>query len=99
VDSDIEDEGILVHVDMDESLVRQQAGDVLREAIAALTDDQQQVIILRFVEGHRIEAVATLLNKNANAIKALQHRALRSLAARLERSGLDLESIIAGLSS
>lgn len=99
VDSDLDDEPIPVEVDMDESLVRQQATDVLRGAIAALTDDQQQVIILRFIEGHRIEAVATMLGKNANAIKALQHRALRALASRLERSGLDVESILAGLSS
>jgi len=99
VDSDLEDEPIPVEVDMDESLVRQQATDVLREAIITLTEDQQQVIRLRFIEGHRIEAVANLLGKNANAIKALQHRALRTLATRLERAGLDVESILAGLSS
>lgn len=98
-ESDVDDEPVAVEVDMDEQLLRHQAADILREAIAALTDDQQQVIILRFIEGHRIETVATLLNKNANAIKALQHRALRALAARLERSGLDVESILSGLSS
>jgi len=38
------------------------------------------------------------MDKNANAIKALQHRALRSLATRLERAGFDIATIIAGLS-
>ena len=63
-----------------------------------MTDEQQQVIILRFIEGLRIETVAELMGKQANAIKALQFRALRSLAGRLERSGFDIDSIIAGLS-
>jgi DNA-directed RNA polymerase specialized sigma24 family protein len=54
---------------------------------------------LRFVEGHRLETVAQLLGKNANAIKALQHRALKALEARLRRTGLDIEALLAGLSS
>lgn len=97
--TDLEDTPIPVETDMDERLLRHQAAQALRTAIAELTDDQQQVIILRFIEGHRIEKVAELVGKNANAIKALQHRALRALATRLERAGLDVENILAGLSS
>lgn len=98
VESDVEAEPLPVTPDMDEGLLRRHAAKALRAAIAELTDDQQQVIILRFMEGYRIEVVAQMMGKNANAIKALQHRALRSLAGRLERSGFDIESIIAGLS-
>jgi RNA polymerase sigma-70 factor, ECF subfamily len=97
-ESDVEAEPIAVITDMDQALLRRQAAKVLREAISALTDEQQQVIILRFIEGQRIETVAEIMGKNANAIKALQHRALRSLAGRLERSGFDVESILSGLS-
>ena len=79
-------------------MMQRQAAKLLREAISQLTDDQQQVIILRFVEGHRIETIARLMGKQPNAIKALQHRALRALANRLERTGLDIESILAGMS-
>lgn len=86
-----------IEVDMDERLLRRQAAQALREAIAQLTDEQQQVIILRFVEGYRIDAVAAQMGKKPNAIKALQHRAIRSLANRLQRSGFDIESIMAGL--
>lgn len=95
---DIEDEPIAVTPDMDQGLVRRQAAKALREAIARLTEEQQQVIILRFIEGYPIEMVAKVMGKNANAIKALQHRALRALAGRLERSGFDVENIITGLS-
>ena len=98
VESDVEAEPIPITPNMDEGILRRQAARALREAIAELTDEQQQVIVLRFIEGQRLEMVAEIMGKNANAIKALQHRALRSLASRLERSGFDVDSIIAGLS-
>lgn len=91
-------ERIPVTQDMDEGILRRQAVKALREAITTLTGEQQQVVILRFIEGYRIERVAELMGKNANAIKALQHRALRSLASRLERAGFDIDSIWSGLS-
>jgi RNA polymerase sigma-70 factor (ECF subfamily) len=97
-ESDVEAEPIPVSTNLDEDMLRRQAAKALREAIADLTGEQQQVVILRFIEGHRIETVADMMGKNANAIKALQHRALRSLAGRLERAGFDIEAILAGLS-
>lgn len=95
--ANVDEVTVLVTQDMDEELVREQASKALMTAIATLTIDQQQVIILRFVEGLAIEAVAEQLGKKANAIKALQFRAVRSLASQLERSGFDVESIMAGL--
>ena len=98
-ESDIDDnEPIRVDVNMDEGMVQQQAAQTLRTAIAELTGDQQQVIILRFIEGHRTDKVAQLMGKKPNAIKALQHRALRALGKRLEKAGVDVDSILAGLS-
>ncbi len=99
VDSDLDAEPIPVSADLDQALLRRQAAQTLREAISKLTDEQQQVVILRFIEGQSLETTAQIMGKNANAIKALQHRALRSLAGRLSRAGFDVESILAGLSS
>lgn len=93
----LDDEPLEVSGDMDSNLLQRQASSVLREAIRDLTDDQQQVIILRFIEGQRIEMVAQQMGKNANAIKALQHRALHALAARLERAGFDIEAVLSGM--
>ncbi|MBZ0288023.1 MAG: sigma-70 family RNA polymerase sigma factor, partial [Anaerolineae bacterium] len=90
-ESDIDDEPLAVETDMDAGMLRRQAAQALRRAIAELTDEQQQVIILRFIEGYRIETVAEIMGKQPNAIKALQFRALRSLAGRLERSGFNLD--------
>jgi len=97
IESDVEAEPIPVIANMDEGILRRQTAKALREAIGTLTDEQQQVVILRFIEGQSIETVADTMGKNANAIKALQHRALRTLATRLERAGFDVESILSGL--
>jgi RNA polymerase sigma-70 factor, ECF subfamily len=52
---------------------------VLRAAMNKLTPEQQHVLALRFGEGYSIEETAAVLNKNVNAVKALQFRALASL--------------------
>ncbi len=51
----------------------------LQKAIAQLTDDQQQVIILRFLEGYSAEQVGEMLGKDSGAVRALQFRALNAL--------------------
>lgn len=51
----------------------------LRQAIRRLTPDQQQVILLKFVEEWENEAIAKAMHKPVGAVKSLQHRALASL--------------------
>lgn len=53
-------------------------------AIRSLTDEQQQVIILRFIVGLSNEEVAKAINKNIGAVKALQHRAIGALGRILD---------------
>lgn len=57
----------------------------LRTAVLELTEDQQQVVLLRFIAGYTPGEVAAAINKNENAVKQLQFRALRSLGRILER--------------
>jgi RNA polymerase sigma-70 factor (ECF subfamily) len=52
----------------------------LRAALDSLTDDQREVVVLRFVADLPLEAVAELSGRTVGAVKALQHRALRNLA-------------------
>jgi RNA polymerase sigma-70 factor (ECF subfamily) len=59
----------------------------LQSAIAQLTADQQQVIILRFVEGLSNAEVARILGKSEGAVKSLQHRALNALQRIMRREG------------
>ncbi len=52
----------------------------LAAMIRCLTDAQQEVIVLRFVERMKLAEVAAVMDKTVGAIKSLQHRALASLA-------------------
>jgi RNA polymerase sigma-70 factor (ECF subfamily) len=63
----------------------QMASQQLREALALLTPDQRQVIVLKYLEDWENEAIAMALNKHVGAIKALQHRAIEALRRILTR--------------
>jgi RNA polymerase sigma-70 factor (ECF subfamily) len=58
--------------------------DDLVAALGGLTAEQREVIALRFIADLSLEEVATLTDRTVGATKALQHRALRQLARRLE---------------
>lgn len=97
-EGDIDARPIPVQQNMDAGMLRSQAADALKAAMQQLTPEQQHVIILRFIEGHPIEQVARLVGKTPNAVKAMQHRALRALAKRLHEAGFEPGTVMAGLS-
>jgi RNA polymerase sigma-70 factor (ECF subfamily) len=59
----------------------------VRAALAELTDEQRQVLLLRFVGDQSAGEIARVLEKTDNAVKQMQFRALRSLGRLLERRG------------
>lgn len=59
--------------------------DRVVKAINLLTEEQRQVLIGRLLLGYPVKTVARTIGKNANAVKALQFRALRSLKRLLSR--------------
>ncbi len=56
----------------------------LHEALNFLTNEQQLVIQLRFIEGYSLDETAHIMEKTTGAIKAMQHRALSRLARKLK---------------
>jgi RNA polymerase sigma-70 factor (ECF subfamily) len=52
----------------------------LVDALARLTDEQREVIALRFIADLSLETVARLTRRRVGAVKAMQHRALEQLA-------------------
>ena len=52
---------------------------VLVAALQSLTEDQREVLALRFVAYLALDDVATLTGRSVGAVKALQHRALENL--------------------
>ena len=51
----------------------------VQAGLRRLTDEQQQVLALRFGDGYSVEETATTLGKSVNATKALQFRAIEAL--------------------
>jgi RNA polymerase sigma-70 factor, ECF subfamily len=62
---------------------------VLLEAVKQLGAEQQECIVLRFLQGLSVSETAQAMGKNDGAIKALQYRAIRSLG-RLLPEGVEL---------
>jgi len=50
-----------------------------------LTEDQRVVLVLRFQEGFSIKETADIVDKNVNAVKALQNRAINKLRQAMSR--------------
>jgi len=59
----------------------------LRMAIGRLTEEQAEVVTLRFLEGYNISEVAEMLDKTEGSIKALQYRAITTLRQLLQHEG------------
>jgi RNA polymerase sigma-70 factor (ECF subfamily) len=72
-------------VDLTRGVEQRLEADCLAAALKHLTEDQRQVILLKFMEGLNNAQVARLLNKTEGAVKSLQHRALGSLRRAIER--------------
>lgn len=68
----------------DRELARTQVAE-LRSALEALSRDERQVILLRFLVGLTPGEVATRMGRTEQAIHSLQHRARRALRAELTR--------------
>lgn len=60
-------------------LLSREQGEQLARVIARLPSDQQQVLVLRFIEGLDAKQVASIINKSAGAVRVIQHRALKEL--------------------
>ena len=67
-----------------ESTETQYERERLRRALSKLTEEQAQVITLRFLEDLSIAEVAEIMDKTEGAVKALQYRAVLALRRVME---------------
>ena len=93
------DKGKAVHVSLQEAVMpfedgkeklaqsaeRRIAADCLAAAMKHLTEEQRQVILLKFIEDYNNGQVARILRKSEGAVKSLQHRALKALRRAIEK--------------
>jgi len=52
---------------------------MVRDALALLTSDQRQVIVLKYIEDMNNSEIADTIEKPIGAVKALQHRGIQAL--------------------
>lgn len=71
-----------------QQVIATEEADLLAEAIAQLPEEQQQVIILRFVEGMRHGEIAEILNKSKGACRTIQYRAINALSGLMAGSAV-----------
>ncbi|OGE81067.1 MAG: hypothetical protein A2826_00695 [Candidatus Doudnabacteria bacterium RIFCSPHIGHO2_01_FULL_43_23] len=55
------------------------------QVLGSLTDDQQQVIRLKFLEGLDNEEISAIIDKSSGSIRVIQHRAITSLKKLLSK--------------
>jgi RNA polymerase sigma-70 factor, ECF subfamily len=70
-------------VDPEELALERVEGDRVLAALRQLSPDQREVLLLRLVADLTAPEVARILNKSPQAVRALQHRGLASLARML----------------
>lgn len=76
-----QDDGFSTDTSAEEKVLLQ---TVLRAIMNDLTEDQRQVIILRFMEGFSIKETAMIIGKKVNNVKVIQNRAIAALRKVLE---------------
>ncbi len=70
-----------VHTDLDfeKKLINEENISDLQHALMRLTDEQKQVITMKYIEEMSNEEISKILNKSEDAIRAIQHRGLKKL--------------------
>jgi RNA polymerase sigma-70 factor (ECF subfamily) len=61
----------------------------LRKGLKQLTEEQRQVIILKFIQGYANQEIAEIVGKSVGAVKVLQFRALKALREYFRKQGYE----------
>jgi RNA polymerase sigma-70 factor (ECF subfamily) len=71
--------------DPEDYLAEAETTEVLIKALAQLSADHQQVLVLRFINGLNHADTSRVLGRSEEAVRVLQHRALKALRTILMR--------------
>ena len=74
--------GALAEAGLEDAVLDAMRDEALLDAVRQLGPEQQECIVLRFLEGMSVAETARVMGKNDGAVKALQHRAVRELGGR-----------------
>jgi len=62
---------------------------LVKKAILQLEEDQQNVIVMKFVNELSNKEIAGILGKSEGAVRVIQHRALKQLKEHINESGIN----------
>jgi len=71
-----------------EIIEQKERAKIIHQAIMQLSEEQQEVITLKFIEGLSNKEIAQLMQKSEEAIRALQYRGLKALREKLKKLNL-----------
>lgn len=71
----------------DDGRRRAQLSLALREALASMSEDQREVVVLRHIAGYSPGEIASRLDRSHASVEGLNHRGRRALRQELERRG------------
>ncbi len=61
--------------------------EIVKNALKKLEPDQQNLLIMKFIEDLPNKEIAEILGKTEGAVRVIQHRALKQLKKQLDESG------------
>jgi RNA polymerase sigma-70 factor (ECF subfamily) len=73
-----------IDTDLTDRLEDEEERGRLREALRALPEEYQTVLILRFMQDKPHADIAVVVGKSVEAVRVVQHRALKALATQLK---------------
>ena len=77
---------------VEDTVVAQVGNERARALIESLAPDQRDVLLLRVFGDLTIDEIATILGKRAGAVKALQHRGVRTLRRNIQGRPVSLSA-------
>jgi len=61
--------------------------DKIKSAIHSLENDQQDVVLMRFIEDFSPKEIASIMGRSEGSVRVIQHRAIKELKKILENGG------------
>lgn len=84
LEENIDSEVLWDEIDAGEEIVRNHEKETILIALNDLTEDQKDVILLRYIEDLSYDEIAKITNKNQTALRILQYRGMKKLRVILE---------------
>jgi RNA polymerase sigma-70 factor, ECF subfamily len=84
VDISVQPEPRAQDLEPDERVISAEQQQSVHALLNTLNEDQRDVVRLRILKGRSTEEVAEILERSPNAIRQLQHRAIKTLRQRMQ---------------